>query len=136
MVSTSLIATHGLSTAWDPAAIASCKPENSPTVLLVLDPNGILCWENVAINEFTNSTLLPWLHKQRDALTLGTDRKGTYLKVRGLVAASEYSGIGMSVSSVWEFTPLPDSLSVFHAARHCHTFIAAADSSRQASLGE
>ena len=60
---------------------ASCSPETDLKVLLVLDPNGLLCWENVAINTFTNATLLPWLHDQRDALTLGNDRKGLYVQV-------------------------------------------------------
>ena len=59
---------------------AKCSSEPHPTMLLVLDPNGILCWENVAINAFTNATLLPWLHEQRDALTLGADRQGIHIE--------------------------------------------------------
>jgi len=42
----------------------------APQVLMVLDPNGVMCWEDVGIDEFTNATLLPWLHSQHDALTL------------------------------------------------------------------
>ena len=59
---------------------AKCSSGPHPTVLLVLDPNGILCWENVAINAFTNATFLPWLHGRRDALTLGADRQGIHIQ--------------------------------------------------------
>ncbi|DBA85767.1 TPA: hypothetical protein ACH3X1_005325 [Trebouxia sp. C0004] len=44
---------------------------NSPKVLLVLDPNGLHCWEDVHIDSFVNETLLAWLHDQSDALTVG-----------------------------------------------------------------
>ena len=49
-----------------------------------MDPNGMLCWEDVAIDTFTNNTLLRWLHKQSDALT-AVDSPGTSpsLKVHG-----------------------------------------------------
>lgn len=54
----------------------------APQVLMVLDPNGVICWENVDIDDFTNATLLPWLHSQHDALTLSNhDRSGTILQV-------------------------------------------------------
>ena len=56
-----------------------CRPDthagtvssNSPQVLLVLDPNGLHCWEDVHIDSFSNETLLSWLHDQSDALTVG-----------------------------------------------------------------
>ena len=54
----------------------------APQVLMVLDPNGVICWENVDIDDFTNATLLPWLHSQHDALTLSNhDRSGRPLQV-------------------------------------------------------
>ena len=40
-------------------------------MLLVFDPNGMLCWEDVDIDGYGNTTLLPWLHRQTDALTTG-----------------------------------------------------------------
>lgn len=43
---------------------------NGPEILMVLDPNGIICWEEVDIDSFTNATLLQWLHRQQDALTM------------------------------------------------------------------
>lgn len=43
-----------------------------PQVLLVLDPNGLHCWEDVTIDDFINKTLLAWLHKQTDAMTVGS----------------------------------------------------------------
>ena len=43
-----------------------------PQVLLVLDPNGLHCWEDVTIDDFTNKTLLAWLHNQTDAMTVGS----------------------------------------------------------------
>ncbi len=55
----------------------------TPQVLMVVDPNGVICWENVEIDDFTNATLLPWLHSQHDALTLSNqDRSGRTLQVR------------------------------------------------------
>ena len=55
----------------------------APQVLMVLDPNGVICWENVEIDDFTNATLLPWLHSQHDALSLSNqDRSGRTLQVR------------------------------------------------------
>jgi hypothetical protein len=50
---------------------AGTVSSNSPQVLLVLDPNGLHCWEDVHIDSFTNETLLAWLHDQSDALTVG-----------------------------------------------------------------
>lgn len=58
--------------------------QSKPNVLFVLDPNGSICWENVAIDAFTNATLLPWLHVQHDALTVagtGFDSGATGLQV-------------------------------------------------------
>ena len=52
-----------------------------PQVLMVMDPNGVICWEDVAIDDFTNATLLHWLHNQHDALTMSTeDITGTILQ--------------------------------------------------------
>ena len=50
---------------------ADTGSSNSPQVLLVLDPNGLHCWEDVHIDIFINETLLSWLHNQSDALTVG-----------------------------------------------------------------
>jgi len=50
---------------------AGTVSSNSPQVLLVLDPNGLHCWEDVHIDSFINETLLSWLHDQSDALTVG-----------------------------------------------------------------
>ena len=45
----------------------------------------MLCWEDVQVDNFTNSTLLHWLHKQVDVLTLG-ELPGTHLPLQvGLV---------------------------------------------------
>lgn len=43
--------------------------DEGPDVLLVLDPNGALCWEEVELDAFTNATLLHWLYQQHDVLT-------------------------------------------------------------------
>jgi hypothetical protein len=43
---------------------AGTVSSNSPQVLLVLDPNGLHCWEDVHIDSFINETLLSWLHDQ------------------------------------------------------------------------
>lgn len=43
--------------------------DEGPDVLLVLDPNGALCWEEVDLDVFTNATLLHWLYQQHDVLT-------------------------------------------------------------------
>lgn len=40
-------------------------------VLLVLDPNGMHCWEDVDIDSITNTTLLAFVHGLGDALTVG-----------------------------------------------------------------
>ena len=50
--------------------------DESPGVLLVLDPNGVICWEEVEMNAFTNATLLHWLYQQHDVLTM-SDRDST-----------------------------------------------------------
>ncbi len=50
---------------------AGTASSNSPQVLLVLDPNGLHCWEDVQVDSFINETLLAWLHDQSDALTVG-----------------------------------------------------------------
>lgn len=42
---------------------------DGPEVLLVLDPNGVICWEKVDLDAFTNATLLHWLYRQHDVLT-------------------------------------------------------------------
>ena len=54
-----------------PARTAVWEHDNSKDVLLVLDPNGLHCWEDVSIDNFTNSTLLTFLHTLDDALTVG-----------------------------------------------------------------
>ena len=53
-----------------------------PDVLLVLDPNGVICWEDVQLDAFTNATLLHWLHQQHDVLTMSDrDRTGAPVQV-------------------------------------------------------
>ncbi|KAK9813200.1 hypothetical protein WJX72_010477 [[Myrmecia] bisecta] len=44
-------------------------PPSNVTAILVLDPNFYLCWEEVPIDTYTNSTLLAWVHGLRDPLT-------------------------------------------------------------------
>ena len=41
----------------------------------------MLCWEDVQIDQFSNSTLLPWLHRQVDVLTLG-ELPGSHLPLQ------------------------------------------------------
>ena len=52
-----------------PAAVR--EQDSKKDVLLVLDPNGLHCWEDVDIDSVTNSTLLPFIHTLGDALTVG-----------------------------------------------------------------
>ena len=54
--------------------------DEGPDVLLVLDPNGVICWEQVELDSFTNGTLLHWLYQQHDVFTM-TDSKGDYVQV-------------------------------------------------------
>lgn len=63
------------------AAPAVWKHGNGKDVLLVLDPNGMHCWEDVDIDHFTNRTLLTWLHRQVDALTVG-EYLGSFLPLQ------------------------------------------------------
>ena len=60
---------------------------DSPEVLLVLDPNGVICWEEVDLDAFTNATLLHWLYQQNDVLTLST-RDSTGLPVQARLTSS------------------------------------------------
>ena len=53
------------------APTAVWEQDNAKDVLLVLDPNGVHCWEDVEIDGVTNSTLLPFIHTLGDALTVG-----------------------------------------------------------------
>lgn len=64
---------------------AGTVSSNNPQVLLVLDPNGLHCWEDVHIDTFINETLLSWLHDQSDALTVG--------KLPGTALPLQVSGI-------------------------------------------
>lgn len=68
---------------------------DSPEVLLVLDPNGIICWEKVELDTFTNATLLHWLYQQNDLLTTSArDSTGTPIQasLRALTVTSVVSG--------------------------------------------
>ncbi|KAA6426725.1 MAG: hypothetical protein FRX49_03835 [Trebouxia sp. A1-2] len=67
----------------------------APQVLMVLDPNGVMCWEDVGIDDFSNATLLPWLHSQHDALTLSNyDRSGKLLQASSRVLKEMPAGLG------------------------------------------
>ena len=56
--------------------------DEGPDVLLVLDPNGVICWEEVELDAFTNATLLRWLYQQHDVLTMSDrDRTGEPVQV-------------------------------------------------------
>ena len=55
--------------------------ENDASVIFVLDPNFILCWETVPIDAFTNATLLPWIRELKDALTVSRHSAGEDLQV-------------------------------------------------------
>ena len=65
-------------------ATAELATTQQPDVLLVLDPNGVLCWEDILIDSFTNNTLLLWLRQQEDPL-ISEQPSGTreQLKVQG-----------------------------------------------------
>lgn len=56
--------------------------QNDLTVVFVLDPNFVLCWEVVEIDAFTNATLLPWVRELKDTLTVGQRGGGQDLLVR------------------------------------------------------
>ena len=74
----------------------------APQVLMVLDPNGVICWENVDIDDFTNATLLPWLHSQHDALTLSNhDRSGRTLQVSSRLLCMGTLHVCAQVMSQW-----------------------------------
>ena len=56
--------------------------DEGPDVLLVLDPNGSICWEEVELDSFTNATVLHWLYQQHDVLTMSdSDSRGEYVQV-------------------------------------------------------
>ena len=56
------------------------QPDTS--IIWVLDPNSHLCWEPVAIDPYTNATLLAWVHGLRDPLTAySLEPQGRYLQV-------------------------------------------------------
>lgn len=53
-----------------------------PDVVLVMDPNGVICWENIEVDELTNATLVDWLYHQHDFFTITShDKTGTPLQV-------------------------------------------------------
>jgi hypothetical protein len=57
--------------------------QNDLSVVLVLDPNWQLCFEQVDVNEFTRTGLLSWIHGLRDPFTKHSGHlQGDYLKVR------------------------------------------------------
>lgn len=57
----------------------------TPAVLFVMDPNSGMCTEDVAIDAFTNRTLLSWVYNLNDALTLSkTVPNGVPLQVCGV----------------------------------------------------
>lgn len=92
------------------AAVVSTEVKlklDGPDVLLVLDPNGSICWEEVDLDTFTNATLLHWLYQQNDVLTMST-RDSTGRPVKASSPARIIPVLCWNVSG----SCLPD---------HCHT---------------
>ena len=86
--------------AWQrPAAdLVSTKVLDSPEVVLVLDPNGIVCWEEVDLDALTNATLLHWLYQQHDVLTMSThDSTGIPIEARLASSSSTFCSVGLMV---------------------------------------
>lgn len=71
------------SAAWTPGAWQKARQSlsNGLSVVYVLDPNFLLCWEIVPVDRFTNTTLLPWLRELKDALTVSESGEGEDMQV-------------------------------------------------------
>ncbi|KAK9806624.1 hypothetical protein WJX73_001273 [Symbiochloris irregularis] len=77
---------------------------NQLSVLFVLDPNFVLCWQQITVDAFTNSTLLPWLHGLRDELTVTDYSPGEGLKYDQ--AISPYNPVEPAVDGQASFREL------------------------------
>lgn len=66
----------------DIASSLSTLCQSDLSVLLVLDPNWQLCFEEVDVDDFAKGGLLPWVAGLRDALTIHPAKpEGDFLKV-------------------------------------------------------
>ena len=82
--------------------------DDGPEVMMVLDPNGVICWEEVDIDGFTNATLLQWLHQQHDALT-----------------KSDQDSVGepLQASASIQALASPFNCNASHQAKSMHTYL-------------